>query len=244
VVISLLVHVSLDQLAIETIERLMCEHELSDAQLAALDRAIASRDLGNAFANALISERCIVLAHPEVPWGHPAIRAVGMFIPDKLAYLRAFEDVINQAQSHFEAGSGDWRIVEPVIPDYAIIANMVQSPLNACGVTLTQHIAMLRCARVAIAAERHKLAHGTLPTSIDELVPQYLDAVPLDTFVGRPLHYATRDGGAAVWSVGADETDNQGVERSAANQWSRENTDIAFTIDLPEPAATETETSP
>jgi hypothetical protein len=70
--------------------------------------------------------------------------------------------------------------------------------------------AELRCAAAALAAERYRLATKHWPERLDELVPDYLPAVPADPFDGRPLRLRRLDDGIMVYSVGPDGTDNGG----------------------------------
>ena len=44
-------------------------------------------------------------------------------------------------------------------------------------------------ARVAIALERYRLAHGAYPESLDVLAPQFIAQLPHDIINGQPLHY-------------------------------------------------------
>ena len=67
-------------------------------------------------------------------------------------------------------------------------------------------------ARMAIALERYRLAHGEYPESLDALAPQFMEKVPHDVIGGRPLHYRrTDDGQFVLYSVGWNETDDGGV---------------------------------
>jgi hypothetical protein len=43
----------------------------------------------------------------------------------------------------------------------------------------------LELLRLAVALERYKSAQGNYPAALDELVPKYLEEVPLDPFTGR-----------------------------------------------------------
>jgi hypothetical protein len=49
--------------------------------------------------------------------------------------------------------------------------------------------------RIGIAIERHRLARGGLPAKLDELVPAYLPALPLDVFTGQSHVYRVRQEG-------------------------------------------------
>ena len=42
-------------------------------------------------------------------------------------------------------------------------------------------------ARLGVAIERHRLAKGSLPDSLDELVSTYIDAIPVDISTGNPI---------------------------------------------------------
>ena len=66
-------------------------------------------------------------------------------------------------------------------------------------------------ARVAIALERYRLAHGAYPESLDALAPQFMEIIPHDLINGQPLHYRREaDGQFTLYSVGWNETDDDG----------------------------------
>jgi hypothetical protein len=63
----------------------------------------------------------------------------------------------------------------------------------------------------AIALKRYELKHGQLPEKLDQLVPEFLPAVPIDCFSGKPLHYQLQTTGAyLLYSVGEDGHDDGG----------------------------------
>jgi hypothetical protein len=67
-------------------------------------------------------------------------------------------------------------------------------------------------ARVAVALERYRLAHGDYPESLDALTPQFMKEIPHDIIGGQPLHYRrTAEGQFVLYSVGWNETDDGGV---------------------------------
>jgi hypothetical protein len=72
-------------------------------------------------------------------------------------------------------------------------------------------IASARVARVVIAIERYRLAHGReLPETLDALVPQWLDAMPVDPYTGRPLHYQHAGANYVVYSEFTNRKDDDG----------------------------------
>jgi type II secretory pathway pseudopilin PulG len=67
-------------------------------------------------------------------------------------------------------------------------------------------------ARVAIALERYRLAHGEYPETLNALAPQFIEKLPHDIINGEPLHYRrTNDGQFILYSVGWNETDDGGL---------------------------------
>ena len=67
-------------------------------------------------------------------------------------------------------------------------------------------------ARVAIALERYRLAHGEYPESLDALAPQFMGKIPHDIINGQPLHYRrASDGQFVLYSVGWNEIDDGGM---------------------------------
>lgn len=62
-----------------------------------------------------------------------------------------------------------------------------------------------------VALQRHQRRHGRYPESLERLVPDFLDAVPLDAMDGKPLRYRLEtDGAFTLWSAGDDRRDDRG----------------------------------
>jgi len=64
--------------------------------------------------------------------------------------------------------------------------------------------ARLQVLRGILAARRFQQQTGQWPQSLDELVPDYLDAIPTDPYADTPIQYRLRQGGRAIFSVGVD----------------------------------------
>jgi hypothetical protein len=88
------------------------------------------------------------------------------------------------------------------------------------------------CAQVAVAMTHYRLDHGNLPAHLADLVPAYLDTIPLDPFDGQPLRLVIRNNQWIIYSVGPDLKDNGGI----ANE-NRSGGNVIFTLKAkPEPA--------
>ncbi|MCC6235189.1 MAG: hypothetical protein IT580_21275, partial [Verrucomicrobiales bacterium] len=70
-------------------------------------------------------------------------------------------------------------------------------------------------AAVACAMERHRLTRGVYPTSLNDLIPQFLARLPRDVVEGGALRLSPSPEGVTLYSVGWDGDDDGGqwVER-------------------------------
>jgi hypothetical protein len=69
-----------------------------------------------------------------------------------------------------------------------------------------------RMAATALAIRLYEVDHGSRPARLDELVPQYLPAVPVDPFAddGRPIAYLPHAEHPILYSVGQNGVDEGG----------------------------------
>jgi hypothetical protein len=74
-------------------------------------------------------------------------------------------------------------------------------------------------AQIACALERYHLAHGEYPETLDTLVPQLIEKLPHDIIGGQPLLYRrTGDGKFLLYSIGWNETDDDGTASDKMDQ--------------------------
>lgn len=105
-------------------------------------------------------------------------------------------------QRSYRAPEPETLLGELVVPDFSKGAQK-----------LAIRDALLRGARVHVAAQLFAQEQGALPASVGDLVPEYLDEVPSDPFDGEPLRYARTDSGCVVYSVGPDREDGSAAQR-------------------------------
>jgi hypothetical protein len=85
-------------------------------------------------------------------------------------------------------------------------------------------------AGVSCAVERWRRANvGKLPESLDDLVPKYLAALPIDPMNGKSLKYRRFSDGYVVYGVGEDGSDHGG-ERKAFIRGEAAGRDYPFTV--------------
>ena len=81
-----------------------------------------------------------------------------------------------------------------------IVANVLV--LGTMELPIRCRTAVRRSLRVIIALHRYHKSHGTLPATLDELVPAFLPAVPQDPFDFQPLRWDAVK--RSVYSIGSD----------------------------------------
>jgi hypothetical protein len=95
---------------------------------------------------------------------------------------------------------------------FNMLARTIFPSISAVVIKYARMQSYVDLARVAIALERYRLAHGEYPESLDVLAPQFIANIPHDIINGQPLHYRrTADGQFVLYSVGWNETDDGGV---------------------------------
>ena len=106
-----------------------------------------------------------------------------------------------------------------------VIACMLLPAMEGCATKFGYAQSALDLARVAVALERHRLAHQEYPGSLDPLAPPFLEKIPHDVLNGQPLHYRRTDEGRFVlYSVGWNQSDDGGTV--VLNESSRKTVDI------------------
>ncbi len=102
----------------------------------------------------------------------------------------------------FEIQAGD--ATGPIFGQFLLAIDQLHDALNLAIGNQSGTVA-------AIAVYRHQQKHGKLPNSLDQLVGDILDEVPLDQCNGQPLCYQTTSDGFIIYSVGLDDVDNGGT---------------------------------
>ncbi len=98
----------------------------------------------------------------------------------------------------------------------------------ACYKLHVRAVARNRAMRVALACERHRMATGDWPDSLDELVPTFIEAIPRDPFSDGLIRYRRIPEGIQVWSLGLDRVEDPGKARDAKGKPVRPETGWLF----------------
>jgi hypothetical protein len=161
-------------------------------------------------------------ANPSLPG-----RIVSWLIPTGWFYQNQLHCARPMVEFYLPAADAEQEIISPTkihAADAAIdadtkhltpnnvIERMLLPALGAAAKKFAYAQSSVDMARVAVALERYRLAHGEYPESLAALTPQFLEKIPHDVIGGKPLHYRrTDDGQFVLYSVGWNETDDGGV---------------------------------
>jgi hypothetical protein len=69
-----------------------------------------------------------------------------------------------------------------------------------------------RLAQLSVALARHHAETGEYPATLEQLIPKYLSAVPVDAFGGAPFAYSRIEGGASIASQTRDPEFVEGID--------------------------------
>ena len=147
----------------------------------------------------------------------------GWLYQEQTSYWRLFEERVS---SGFEPGAGRFhpRVIDA--NQKALEQELQRSPLwhhtGFARLILGHTLKTLERAAVgqnrldqtvlACALERYRLAEGAYPATLEALVPQFLEQVPVDVCDGRPLRYRRLEPGRfQLYSVGWNEADEGGL---------------------------------
>jgi hypothetical protein len=244
VLVSLLVEASILDRISQVVSDGLDRHAWTDAQLSDLSSELSRIDLMAGLSDALRGERESLFQidlkrHPEVLMqiqssdtgkskNLTALRIAatlwpeGWFNEDKAEYIRTMQSYIDAVNHPKElpstlaemeaarAGSSVWnKIRNPLsyqaMPDILRVAKRI-----AAIQTILQSMA------AACAVERHRMAYGRLPATLEGLVPALLPSIPTDPLTGQPLCYKPSESSSyLIYGTGWDQTDNSGSSVTA-----------------------------
>jgi hypothetical protein len=102
---------------------------------------------------------------------------------------------------------------------YRIFTHLLLPGLAKVHAKADRSLTTSRLAITVAGLERHRLATGTYPKSLGDLVPKWVPTVPLDPMDGQPLRYRLNaDGSFTVYGVGPNHADDNGAFESQLGQ--------------------------
>ncbi len=244
ILISTLVRIACDGIAVSQLERWASRAKPSPAALERVEAALAAAADTRLIEWAMVGERCFGIdVYQTYVLGPNRREMIGMlgamgegegplpfavnlipqayFKSDMACYLDIMNDYVAASRKpypdNYLAGARVGKEIEERIPKHYVVARLILPALGRIFATGQQHLARCESARVALAALRYKAKHGRLPGALAALVPDFLKAVPPDPFDGKPLRYRADAAGLTVYSVGENLKDDGGVTQQPAD---------------------------
>ena len=138
----------------------------------------------------------------------PLLMRVFVMPSDMRAYQQYMESCQARAEQPFANTTDRDREATSAAAHHGLLTSIIVPALDRFLFQAAQAQAAHAAAYVGIAADRYRLDHGAFPSSLDALVPQYLDDLPLDPFDNAPLKFRLRGGDFLVYSIGPDRKDD------------------------------------
>lgn len=247
--ISELVRIAILNQALIALERVLTEQELTEPELISftnlLDRAQEQGKIS--MQRAMKGERAAAISAFKMdfktfeslmagssgaePWEillFELRRSLGVNDQDMAYYLARMADYDTALQQDYPAMLQQTKtITDRFQQDFGksrirfMISGMILPSLEKGTERAAISAAQLRCARMALAIERYRLKNGTLP-SLDVLVPDFLETIPLDPVSNEPIYYEKLRVGFRLTCEAATELKNKGKKNSEP--------EVAFTV--------------
>lgn len=196
--------------------------DLSERDLAEIDAQLRQEDVAAQYKRGLLVERVVYLE--DLNWAMSGgdqggiVRIASRFVPEFASEILVRElKVYNKLLDAIDGpnrralAAFDLAIQEAEkLPRRCLMLKMLLPSLKQSCVMSMRCVSLQRALRVALAAERFRLTTGRWPDDASALVPDYLDAVPVDPFDEQPIRFQRTDRGVKAWCIGDDRVDNGG----------------------------------
>ena len=235
VLINRLVQIALQAMTYYNLEQVVNRVTLTDEQLQTVSRWVQTYVEPEGYRESLIGERCFGLQMFRAPGavssgmgGSPFVsvvmipfKIIGLYHRDMLGYIDLMQDYMDTLELHEDERLAAYKAIEEQFSRGergGLFTQMIAPALMRTYQLEVRNIAHRRVTLTALAAQRFRLAEGRVPKTLVELVPTYLDAVPIDPFDNQPLRYRLLEKGFVVYSIGDDGIDDGATERHRDNR--------------------------
>jgi len=228
ILVSQLVRVAMQGISINVTEELLPHVPFTDDELARLQAAFREQDFKAGFAHALAGERVIgaeAMRNPSEALDADSQSTLGRLVhasnEDLAFFLEIESDLRDAVQLDYpqtldavEATTDSLkaRISTPFGRVRYIFTGLLVPAADVAVSAAARIDGTSRCLDAVLAVERFRLREHRLPDSLAELVPDFLDAVPIDPFDGQPIRYVVNDDHYLVYTCGNNRIDDGGVK--------------------------------
>lgn len=250
--IAQLVRAACQAIAIDLLERTLAQCEPSDAVLAALQARLEATEPEPLLLYGLRGERAggsqffenvrngsvpvnnlaALFGQNQDPGLEVMLRVPGFITTQQTEHLGFMNELVAMAKLPPEQWSGPLAVQKAKENQLSgLVPMMVGGDMKMTHWFQRNH-ASLRCAIVAIAAERYRRAHGQWPARPDDLVKAgLLKSVPNDPYAaGQSIKFARPSDGLIVYTTGPDATDDGGKLVPSDRAAQKPGSDLGFRL--------------
>lgn len=232
-------------LGFHTLEYMINYLNFNEPQLNKLKTAFDQAQISNALAKVIAGERCAAI---ELLYRHRKIggtvtqggssqsrvyKVTGRHDREFLVYLRFADRLVRLCEKPVGGRLSELQNLKAQLVEggkYSRIRNLLMKSLLEAATSDLQSITSMQISSAVIAIKQYQLGNARLPDRLEDLVPDYLAAVPIDPLDGQPLRLKKTAAGCVVYSVGLDGIDNGGAVQDDNGRRFVDGTDIMFTI--------------
>jgi ABC-type transport system involved in multi-copper enzyme maturation permease subunit len=235
--ISMMVRAAVRGMGVREVERALAQGQPSEAALATLQEQLAELETDRLLLIATRGERALndrmmhalqvgAVSPKNIGWlfglgggtkpGLPGADELVIFLTNSLpgqraALLQYNNRMVEIAKLPDHQQDQQFTLATGSMVSQPIFVRLMAFSVNRVAVSYRRALAELRCARVAVAAERFRLRKNRWPGSLEELVQAgLLPEVPDDPCDGLKLRYCLLKDGVVIYSVGPTGKDNGG----------------------------------
>jgi len=229
ILISQLVRMACRSIVSRGLARVLSRIRLTDAQLRELEAGFTAELDKDMMARAFAGERCCGVglfrdmregrmrpgAVMKLPQAVNILMMIGLLDKDFKSYLDLMNGYVRALERPMPEQMAATRAVEKKVMGvsrFCFFTRMLVPALSRASIEGARSRARIEAARAALAVERYRLKYGRAPARLDDAAPEFIEAVPVDPFDGKPLRYERRGEGYVVYSVGENGKDDGGRE--------------------------------
>lgn len=241
--ISQLVRIAVHGIMTSAVEQALNRTEFTDGQLVELRQFLSTvlppLSEHSMIAQGLVGERTFSSIQPDMEMlqDYGVNRSIAtlphyLFALDRTVTLRAYAAMDQNKENRPTPLLHE--IEESMNPQF-VLPKIVLPALDRSREAEFRCRMMHDIAATACAVERYRLSIGSLPATLDALVPTFIDAIPVDPFrddLGAVSYRTREDGGYALYTWARNRKDDGGIPRDPkkkeGNDWN--NGDWIFSV--------------
>lgn len=231
--ISQLVRIAIDSLAVSSLQNALALGEPDEASLNRFAADLAALPPGTeGLRIAMIGERCMVLAFFRAmrsggsdlttafgasgAGGLASLRLVPGFLSlNEYKYLQTMRRMVEASSMPLSECRRRFHEIDAEVPQisaFFVFTKIIMPSFGRAADLYGHSRAEIRAAIAGIDAEKFRRRSGRWPKSLEELYAAEPKRIPLEPFNGdKPMQYRLTDEGCVIYSLGDDETDQGGL---------------------------------